>query len=216
MQIPTPALTVQSGAGRPRSGMALCLFASCAILAGCASTQGPVAESPIRRHTASTGFDGTDPIRDLLLSRDIQVTRSSRPVSDADASTDPDANPLASAALGYLGIRYRWGGRSPEEGFDCSGLITYAAEQSLGLKLPRSSYELASEGESVSKRDLQVGDLVFFNTLGRRFSHVGIYLGNNEFVHSPRAGSVVRIESMDISYWRKRYNGARRLTASAS
>ncbi|MEQ4619537.1 MAG: C40 family peptidase [Corticimicrobacter sp.] len=213
MQIPKPALTAQSGAGRPRSGMALCLFAACTILAGCASTQGPSAESPIRRQTASTGFEGADPIRDLLLSRDVQIARSVRPTPD---SNDPDANPLASAALGYLGIRYRWGGRSPEEGFDCSGLITYAAEQSLGLKLPRSSYELASEGESVSKHDLQVGDLVFFNTLGRRFSHVGIYLGNNEFVHSPRAGSVVRIESMDISYWRKRYNGARRLTASAS
>src|SRR5690606_8597935 len=120
---------------------------------------------------------------------------------------------LASTALTFLGTKYRYGGDTPDTGFDCSGLVTYAAEQSLGLKLPRRSAELARLGTSVKRAELKKGDLVFFNTRGHRFSHVGIYLGDRKFVHAPRSGSVVRIESMDIAYWKKRYNGARRLPA---
>lgn len=118
---------------------------------------------------------------------------------------------LATTALNFIGIKYRMGGETPNTGFDCSGLVIYAAEKSLGLKLPRSAAEIAHEGESVRRNELKTGDLVFFNTLGRRNSHVGIYLGNQKFVHSPRAGKTVRIESMDLAYWKKRYNGARRL-----
>jgi cell wall-associated NlpC family hydrolase len=118
---------------------------------------------------------------------------------------------LAGEALNYLGIRYRYGGESPSTGFDCSGLVGYVAEQSLGLKLPRVSSQLAQMGTAVSRDNLQVGDLVFFNTMGRRYSHVGIYLGEDRFVHSPSRGGVVRIERMDMAYWSKRYNGARRL-----
>jgi cell wall-associated NlpC family hydrolase len=115
-----------------------------------------------------------------------------------------------------LGIKYRFGGETPNTGFDCSGLVSYAAEKSLGLKLPRSSAEMAREGESVKTSELRKGDLVFFNTRGHRNSHVGIYLGNKQFVHAPRAGAVVRVESMDIAYWKKRYNGARRLAANST
>jgi len=120
-------------------------------------------------------------------------------------------HPLARQALTQLGIRYRWGGKSPETGFDCSGLVLYSAQQSLGLKLPPRSYDIALFGSEVPRNDLQVGDLVFFNTLGRRNSHVGVYLGDDQFVHSPAAGGVVRIENMNLAYWTKRYNGARRL-----
>lgn len=120
-------------------------------------------------------------------------------------------HPLARQALTQLGIRYRWGGKSPETGFDCSGLVLYSAQQSLGLKLPPRSYDIALFGSDVPRTDLQVGDLVFFNTLGRRNSHVGVYLGNDQFVHSPAAGGVVRIEDMKQAYWSKRFNGARRL-----
>lgn len=123
---------------------------------------------------------------------------------------------LASAALNMLGIKYRFGGETPKTGFDCSGLVSYAAEKSLGLKLPRSSAEMAREGKSIKRSELKKGDLVFFNTRGHRNSHVGIYLGDKKFVHAPRSGAVVRIESMDIAYWKKRYNGARRLAASAT
>ncbi len=120
-------------------------------------------------------------------------------------------HPLARQALTQIGIRYRWGGKSPETGFDCSGLVLYSAQQSLGLKLPPRSYDIAMFGSEVPRSDLQVGDLVFFNTLGRRNSHVGVYLGDDQFVHSPSAGGVVRIEDMKMAYWTKRYNGARRL-----
>src|SRR5690606_20757438 len=89
-----------------------------------------------------------------------------------------------------------------------------AAEKSLGVKLPRTSREMASEGKSVKRNDLKRGDLVFFNTRGHRFSHVGIYLGDGKFVHAPRTGAVVRVEDMNIGYWRKRYNGARRLAVA--
>lgn len=120
-------------------------------------------------------------------------------------------HPLATQALNQLGIRYKWGGKSPETGFDCSGLVVYSAQRSLGLKLPPRADDIAKFGDTVSKKDLQVGDLVFFNTLGTRYSHVGVYLGKDKFVHSPTRGSVVRIEDMTLRYWTARYTGARRL-----
>lgn len=120
-------------------------------------------------------------------------------------------HPLANQALNQLGVHYRWGGKSPETGFDCSGLIVYSAQRSLGLKLPPRSDDIAKFGDKINKKDLQVGDLVFFNTLGTRYSHVGIYLGQNKFVHAPTRGSVVRVEDMTLRYWTARYTGARRL-----
>ena len=120
-------------------------------------------------------------------------------------------HPLANQALNQLGIRYRWGGKSPETGFDCSGLIVYSAQRSLGLKLPPRADDIAKFGDKINKKDLQVGDLVFFNTLGTRYSHVGVYLGQNKFVHAPRRGTVVRVEDMTLRYWTARYTGARRL-----
>jgi cell wall-associated NlpC family hydrolase len=114
-------------------------------------------------------------------------------------------------ALDLIGIRYRRGGTSPENGFDCSGFVGHVFKEGLGLYLPRSSREMSKTGETIKKNELQPGDLVFFNTMRRAFSHVGIYLGDNKFVHSPRVGGVVRVEDMNDSYWRKRFNGARRV-----
>lgn len=146
--------------------------------------------------------------------KDILFATSSR--SSPQSVASPGASrAFASTALNFLGIKYRYGGSTPKSGFDCSGLVNYAAEKSLGLKLPRSSAELAREGEAISRSELRKGDLVFFNTLGRRYSHVGIYLGDHKFVHAPHRGSVVRIEDMNETYWQKRYTGARRLVASA-
>lgn len=116
-------------------------------------------------------------------------------------------------ALGLIGIRYRRGGSSPETGFDCSGFVGHVFREGLGLYLPRNATQISKTGEAVTTRDLQPGDLVFFNTMRRAFSHVGIYLGDDKFVHSPRSGGSVRIESMSDSYWRKRFNGARRIAA---
>ena len=115
-------------------------------------------------------------------------------------------------AMSMIGIRYKYGGNAPESGLDCSGLVRYVFRQVSNTELPRTSEEISRVGEKVDTADLQPGDLVFYNTLRRGFSHVGIYLGDNKFIHAPRAGAEVRIESMDISYWKKRFNGARRIT----
>jgi cell wall-associated NlpC family hydrolase len=115
------------------------------------------------------------------------------------------------SALDLIGIRYRRGGGSPEKGFDCSGFVSHVFREGLGLYLPHSAKAMSSSGETVTKSELKPGDLVFFNTMRRTFSHVGIYLGDSLFVHAPRTGGRVRIEDMSERYWTKRFNGARRI-----
>ena len=115
-------------------------------------------------------------------------------------------------ALGLIGVPYRRGGSSPEKGLDCSGFVSHVYQNSIGLVLPRNAKAMSKEGDKVDKEELQPGDLVFFNTMRRAFSHVGIYLGDGLFVHSPRTGGKVRVEAINDGYWRKRYNGARRVT----
>ena len=103
------------------------------------------------------------------------------------------------------------GGTSPLTGFDCSGFVGKVFADALGFGMPRTAAEMSQMGEQVKINELKPGDLVFFNTMRRAFSHVGIYLGNNQFVHAPSAGGVVRVEDMRISYWAARYDGARRV-----
>jgi cell wall-associated NlpC family hydrolase len=134
-------------------------------------------------------------------------------VVDQAANSVASVQEMLGKALDLIGIRYRRGGSSPETGFDCSGFVNHVFREGLGLYLPHNAKQIAKEGEAVSRNDLQPGDLVFFNTMRRAFSHVGIYLGDNKFVHAPRTGGVVRIEDMNESYWKKRFNGARRITA---
>ena len=117
-------------------------------------------------------------------------------------------------ALSLSGIRYQRGGSTPNTGFDCSGFVRYVFKQAASLTLPRSALEMSQLGTSVRKNDLQPGDLVFFNTLKSAFSHVGIYVGNNRFIHSPRSGGVVRIDSLDSEYWIKHFDGAKRIDAN--
>lgn len=150
------------------------------------------------------------------LAIDYPSSRTAGSGAQANMSADPAQKTMVAAAMQFLGVKYRYGGDSPNTGFDCSGLVAYAAETSLGLKLPRSARDMADEGESVGRGELRKGDLVFFNTRGHRFSHVGIYLGNRQFVHAPRTGAKIRVENMDIAYWTKRYNGARRLHPDAT
>ena len=120
---------------------------------------------------------------------------------------------MLDGALGLVGIRYRRGGDSTETGFDCSGFVGFVVLENLGLRLPRTAREISQAGEPVAKAELEPGDLVFFNTMRRAFSHVGIYIGDNQFVHAPRSGQKVRVEDMRESYWAKRYNGARRVSS---
>ena len=110
-----------------------------------------------------------------------------------------------------LGIDYRGGGASPATGFDCSGLVAHVFREAYGMRVPRNTRAQSETGIPVSLTELQPGDLVFYDTLARPFSHVGIYLGDGKFVHAPKSGSKVRIEHLSSAYWSKRFSGARRI-----
>lgn len=114
-------------------------------------------------------------------------------------------------AMSLLGIKYKRGGDTPENGLDCSGFVRLVFKTSNETELPRTAKEISGKGDRVDSKDIKPGDLVFFNTLRKSFSHVGIYLGDSKFIHAPSAGGKVRIESMNVAYWKKRFNGARRI-----
>lgn len=121
------------------------------------------------------------------------------------------ASELVFAAMGFLGAPYRAGGDSGETGFDCSGFVRAIFGQTIGLILPRKAEQQAAATEKIERTELQPGDLVFFNTMRRAFSHVGIYVGEGKFIHSPKPGGEVRVEDMGMAYWKQRFNGARRV-----
>ena len=168
--------------------------------------------------TASAGPEPTDGVSRYLIDNGMLNAPAA-----TDAPTLKPENPLVSrirdkasdmvlTAMNFLGVPYRRGGNSAERGFDCSGFTRHVFEMSVGLVLPRRVDEQATApGLIAVKRDeLKPGDLVFFNTLKRTFSHVGIYVGEGKFIHSPRTGGEVRVEDMRFAYWAKRFTGARR------
>lgn len=120
------------------------------------------------------------------------------------------------SALSLTGIKYKYGGSSPETGFDCSGFVRYVFQQAASLTLPHGARALSRLGQAVSMDQLMPGDLVFFNTLKSAFSHVGIYLGNRRFIHAPSSGGGIHVVNMDDAYWAQRFNGARRMESSAA
>lgn len=121
------------------------------------------------------------------------------------------ASLLVFTSIGFLGVPYRRGGNTVDTGFDCSGFVKAMFEQTLGMVLPRKAEQQAAATEQIARDDLKPGDLVFFNTMRKAFSHVGIYIGEGKFIHSPKPGSEVRIEDMSLSYWSRRFDGARRV-----
>ena len=121
------------------------------------------------------------------------------------------ASELVVNAMGFLGVPYKRGGNNAETGFDCSGFVRAMYEQTVGLMLPRRANEQAAATQKIDRNELQPGDLVFFNTMRRAFSHVGIYVGEGKFIHSPKPGAEVRVEDMRIGYWERRFDGARRV-----
>jgi cell wall-associated NlpC family hydrolase len=182
-------------------------------------------ESPVQAQTPSSSRPpraATAPISQEADVADLVIRSNAAQPSPEIFAAAPLLPPFTKAILSaseqlieraksLLGIAYKYGGNRPETGFDCSGLVRFVFREALGINLATRAEEMGRSGERLADVDLSPGDLVFFNTLNRPFSHVGIYLGNRQFLHSPSSGGVVRIESMAIPYWTKRYQGARRL-----
>ena len=169
--------------------------------------------------------DVADPLMKMLADHGLLSAPVAAPaeVTEGDKTSllrqvHDRASDMVVAAMNFVGVRYRRGGTSADTGFDCSGFTRHVFEMSVGLVLPRRADEQAlAPGLVVVKReDLKPGDLVFFNTLKRTFSHVGIYIGDNRFIHSPRTGQQVRTEDMSFAYWAKRFTGARRVDTAAT
>lgn len=136
---------------------------------------------------------------------------SANQIQNVGKSVRDSASALVSTAMGFIGVPYRYGGNSAETGLDCSALVRLTYEKTLGKVLPRRAADQAAATQSIDRSELRPGDLVFFNTMRRAFSHVGIYVGDGKFIHAPRSGARVRVENMDGSYWTARFNGARRV-----
>lgn len=145
----------------------------------------------------------------------LPPTGPTAPSAAAPSSPEPPAShPAVELARTLLGIPYRWAGADPAKGFDCSGLVYYVFNQ-LQVRIPRMQRDLFKSAEQVGRSDLQPGDLLFFNTFAR-LSHVGIYIGEGRFIHAPRRGHNVSIESLDSKYYQGRYAGARRVMTSTT
>src|SRR5574337_1622120 len=125
---------------------------------------------------------------------------------------DPDhAREIVMMSFGLVDTGYRFGGRNPEAGLDCSGMVSYVVEQVSGKRLPHNAAEIAALTRPVARNDLRPGDLVFFNTQNRPYSHMGIYLGHDRFIHAPSSQGRVRLENLSSAYFPRRYDGARTL-----
>lgn len=143
---------------------------------------------------------------------------SSLPRTPGKPMIDPSAGleEISIQAMSLVGTPYRYGGNTPDSGFDCSGLVRYVVSRAANVNLPRTTDQMGQRGVSLDRSEVASGDLVFFNTTGRANSHVGIYVGQNRFVHAPATGGTVRLEDMGKSYWASRYNGARRVVAASN
>ncbi|MCZ2135026.1 MAG: C40 family peptidase [Burkholderiales bacterium] len=146
-----------------------------------------------------------------VAANDTAIHRAEKTLRDFGSKARDTAGDITSYALSLIGVNYKFGGNSPEQGLDCSGLIRYVFQQATGIALPRTAREQARVGESVAMEQLQPGDLVFFNTRRFQYSHVGLYLGDNRFIHAPSRGGSVEVVSLDQRYWQKAFNGARRI-----
>jgi cell wall-associated NlpC family hydrolase len=188
-----------------RRGVAVACVLAALPFSALADESEPAAAKPESTSSLLPSLSSFNPVGDLGLRFDslgasALYQRAQSSVQDA-----------VDQAMVMLGIPYRLGGAKPEAGFDCSGFVAHVFNEGVGLILPRTSRELSKAGDTVDRNHLKPGDLVFFNTMRRAFSHVGIYLGNGQFIHAPRSGARVRVEDLSDSYWKKRYNGARRV-----
>jgi cell wall-associated NlpC family hydrolase len=155
--------------------------------------------------------DGGDDMGQFMAERGLLER-----VANAGNRVEAKASELVVNAMAFLGVPYKRGGNTFETGFDCSGFVRAIYQQTAGLVLPRKAEQQAAATQKIDKSELQPGDLVFFNTLRRAFSHVGIYVGNGKFIHSPKPGAEVRVENMDVNYWNRRFDGARRVPVEST
>jgi cell wall-associated NlpC family hydrolase len=176
------------------------------------------APAPTAATPAAAKAPGPDAVTRFLSERGLLNSVEQGGSSRLLASVRDTASDLVLSAMNFLGVRYTRGGNSVENGFDCSGFTRHIFEMSVGLVLPRRADEQAKDSSllAIRRDELKPGDLVFFNTMKRTFSHVGIYVGEGKFIHAPRTGSAVRVEDMRDSYWAKRFTGARRADLKAA
>ena len=146
---------------------------------------------------------------DVVSTMPTQVQAAEADLPSAPAVRSP-RQLLADFALKLRDIRYRRGGRAPSTGFDCSGFVHYVFAHALGIELPDDSRSQFEAGTKVAREQMRTGDLVFFHIRGKRISHVGIYLGGGQFIHSPSSGERVRVDRLDEQYWAHRFAGAKR------
>ena len=188
------------------------IFCSALVVSSSAALASPIDYAPLPPAAAASA--ATDAVTRFLVDKGLMnPAPAAAPAEPGFVSQVRDkASDMVVTAMNFLGVRYRRGGNDADAGFDCSGFTRQVFETSLGLVLPRRADEQAKAAGlvKVKKDELQPGDLVFFNTLRRTFSHVGIYIGDGKFVHSPKPGGEVRVEDMRIVYWSKRFTGARR------
>ncbi len=208
----------------PSTAFVLRCMLTCLLGAGASLHAAPAAGGGERPAAASPAdaqaVSGDDPLRRLMQAKGLlpgpDATSQFQPGPLARQVRDA-ASGLVVSAMNFLGVRYRRGGESAEKGFDCSGFTRYVFEHSIGLVLPRRADQQARDAGllKIARDDLRPGDLVFFNTMRRAFSHVGIYIGEGRFIHAPRPGGEVRIEDMHASYWARRFTGGRRAEPAA-
>jgi cell wall-associated NlpC family hydrolase len=153
-----------------------------ALLAGCSSTPPQPASHAVYRKPAASAMTLQDSNR---------------------------RNDVVMYAFGLINVDYRFGGANPESGLDCSGMVSYIYENSVGLRLPHNAARIAGIGRQIPSSDLQPGDLVFFNTMNRPYSHVGIYIGDERFIHAPHSNGKIEIGSLKNKYFAQRFDGAR-------
>lgn len=180
----------------------LCVYSMCDVSVLFGAPENTSAVSP-DTSLFNDGVKSNDP----FLSSDSILSAPTPPISNISAEA------LVQAAKRFIGIPYRWGGNSPKSGFDCSGFVQFVVSDTFKMRLPRSSFFMIHYGSPVALDALKPGDLVFFNTRRQAYSHVGIYVGDSKFIHSPHRGTVVRIDSMLDQYYTKRFDGGRRLSS---
>ena len=188
--------------------LAACLLTACASAPQHAPSKAPAKVAAKRPPAQVAG----DPLGRFLTEKGL-IEQLNAQIEQSRDQLGNKASDLVIGAMGYLGVPYQRGGNRFDEGFDCSGFVRAIFEQSAGLSLPRKAEHQAAATQEIDQTELQPGDLVFYNTSRRSYSHVGLYVGDNKFIHSPTPGSVIRLEDMRLAYWQKRFDGARRVSA---